>query len=308
MRHKKTPHTPSIDSLPQGQALARYTAARLGGPADYLYIAKDPSYRDLLPLLDQAWTLQMPVTVIGGGANVLIADAGIRGLTIINRATEISHADEGDEAIVTASSGTNLIRLARYCLENGLRGMEWAIAVPGTVGGAVINNAGAHGSDIASSLLWTMVFEVDRGKRWIETLDMQYGYRHSWLKVRSDRRFFVMRAEFRFDRDEPESILSRMDHNNDYRRDTQPPGASLGSIFKNPPGDYAGRLIEAAGLKGTRVGSVEVSPVHANFFVNRGAEASARDYYELIRTVRRGVDEAFGLRLELEIQTLGDWD
>ena len=308
MSFKTKPPAPSIDSLPQGQALARFTAARLGGRADYLYIAKEPSYSDLIPLLEQAWNRQMPVTVLGGGANVLIADAGIRGLTIINRATQISHEDEGDEAIVIASSGTNLIRLARYCQENGLTGMEWAIAVPGTIGGAVVNNAGAHGGDMGKSLTWTKIYDADQGERWIETTDMQYGYRHSSLKVRGDRRFFVLRAKFRFDRAEPEAIQGRMERNNNYRRVTQPPGASLGSIFKNPAGDHAGRLIEAAGLKGLRVGSVQVSPVHANFFVNMDAEASARDYYELIRLVRQRVGKAFGIRLELEIQTLGDWD
>lgn len=250
----------------------------------------------------------MPVTVLGGGANVLIADAGIRGLTIINRATEIAHEDAGDEAIVTASSGTNLIRLARYCQENGLTGMEWAIAVPGTLGGAVVNNAGAHGRDIDSSLTRTMIYDAVRGERWIEAIDMQYGYRHSWLKARRDRRFFVMSAEFSFERDEPEAVQRRMDHNNDYRRRTQPPGASLGSIFKNPPGDFAGRLIEACGLKGLRVGSVQVSPVHANFFVNTGRGASARDYFELINLVLERVNDAFGIALELEIQTLGDWE
>lgn len=307
MSRHTAPRSPAIDDLPQGISLARFTAARLGGPADYLYIAKYPKYSDLTPLLDQAWYQQMPVTVIGGGANVLIADAGIRGLTIINRATEISHEDEGDEAIVTASSGTNLIRLARYCQENGLTGMEWAIAVPGTLGGAVVNNAGAHGGDIGNSLTRTKIHEADRGERWIETTDMQYGYRHSSLKIRGDRRFFVMRAELRFDRDEPAAIQRRMDYNNDYRRRTQPPGASLGSIFKNPPGDFAGRLIEASGLKGLRVGSVQVSPVHGNFFVNTGG-ATARDYLALINQVRERVNDASGIALELEIQTLGDWE
>ena len=308
MRHQKIPHSPSLDGLPQGQALARYTAARLGGPADYLYIAKDPSYSDLIPLLDQAWTLQIPVTVIGGGANILVSDAGIRGLTIINRAAEISHVIEGDEASVTASSGTNLIRLARYCQENGLKGMEWAIAVPGTVGGAVVNNAGAHGGDIAGTMTRALLFEAGRGERWHGAEELDYAYRYSRLKGRADRRFLVMRAQFELQPDDPECIQARMERNNDYRRDTQPPGASLGSIFKNPSGDYAGRLIEAAGLKGLRVGSVQVSPIHANFFVNMDAEASARDYYELIRLVRDRVDEAFGIRLELEIQTLGEWD
>lgn len=308
MRYKKTLHSPSIDGLPQGQALARYTAARLGGQADYLYIAKDPSYRDLIPFLDQTWTLQIPVTVIGGGANILVSDAGIRGMTIINRATEISHEAVGDEVKVTASSGTNLIRLARYCQENGLAGMEWAIAVPGTVGGAVVNNAGAHGGDIAGTMTRALVFEAGRGKRWHGVEELDYAYRYSRLKGRSDRRFFVMRAQFELQPDDPELILARMERNNEHRRATQPPGASLGSIFMNPPGDYAGRLIEAAGLKGLRVGSVQVSPIHANFFVNTNAEASARDYYELIRLVRDRVDEAFGIRLELEIQTLGEWE
>ena len=297
----------SIDGLQIGQSLARFTAARLGGPADYLHIAKDPEYSDTLEFAQQAWRRGLAVTVIGGGANILVSDAGIRGLTIINRATEISHEVEADEGIVTASSGTNLIRLARYCQENGLSGMEWAIAVPGTVGGAVVNNAGAHGSDIARSLAWTLILDADHGERRIETLDMQFGYRHSWLKVRGDRRFFVMRAAFRIDRDKPEAIQERMEHYNDYRRRTQPPGASLGSIFKNPPGDFAGRLIESAGLKGLRVGSVQVSAIHGNFFVNMGEGATARDYFELIRQVRERVVQATGVALELEIQTLGDW-
>ncbi|MCY3780161.1 MAG: UDP-N-acetylmuramate dehydrogenase [Chloroflexi bacterium] len=297
----------SIDDLPRQQSLARFTAARLGGPADYLYIAKDPSYSDLIPLLDQAWQRPIPVTIIGGGANILISDAGIRGLAIVNRATQIHHEDRGNTAVVTACTGTNLIRLTRYCYEHALSGMEWAIAVPGTIGGALVNNAGAHASDIAGSLRRVLIYEAGSGERWIEAKDMRYGYRYSRLKVRSDRRFFVMRAEFSFEREEPESIQRRMEDNNDYRRNTQPPGASLGSIFKNPPGDYAGRLIEAAGLKGLSLGAVQVSPVHANFLINLSADASARDYLALIKLVRKRVKERFDVALELEIQILGEW-
>ena len=308
MSPSKTPHSPSIESLPRGQSLARFTAARLGGPAEFLYVAKDPSYKDLIPLLKQAWTRRMPVTVIGGGANVLIADAGIRGLTIINRATRMELEDLGDMAEIDVSSGANLIRLSRYCEENCLTGMEWAIAVPGTVGGAVVNNAGAHGGDIAGALTRTLLAEAGRGERWFRVAELEYAYRHSRLKQRADRRFFIKRARFRLGRGDRKRIQERMDSNNEYRRRTQPPGASLGSIFKNPPGDFAGRLIEAAGLKGARAGSVEVSPIHANFFVNTSADASARDYYELIGLVRERVREACGVQLELEIQTLGEWD
>lgn len=298
----------SIDGLRQGQSLARYTAARLGGPADYLYIARAPDYRDTLDILQRAWRQGLETTVIGGGANILVSDAGLRGLTIINRAARIEREDRDGQALITVSSGASLIHLSRYCQEQGLAGMEWAIAVPGVVGGAVVNNAGAHGSDIASRLSRALIFEADRGERWHAVDELEYAYRHSRLKQRADRRYFILRAQFALPRDDPKLIQARMERNNEHRRRTQPPGASLGSIFKNPPGDYAGRLIEAAGLKGLRVGAVQVSPVHANFFVNLGDQATARDYFELIRQVRARVDNAFGLRLELEIQTLGDWD
>ena len=301
------PEFPMIDGLLRDQSMARYTAARLGGPADYLYIARQPDYDDAISLLVEAWRRDMPVTVIGGGANVLVADAGIRGLTIVNRATDIQQAGAGMSARLQASSGTSLIRLARYCQENALTGMEWAIAVPGTLGGAAVNNAGAHGGDIASTLTRLQVYEADGGRRWFDAAALQYAYRYSELKYRRDRRFFVMRAELELQRDDAARIQHRMDHNNEYRRRTQPPGASLGSIFKNPPGDYAGRLIEAAGLKGARKGAVQVSPLHANFFVNLSAEASASDYYALIQQVRQSVRDRFGVALELEIQMLGAW-
>ena len=301
------PELPTIDGLLRNQSLARFTAARLGGPADYLFIARQPHYNDALSLLDEAWRRGMPVTVIGGGANVLVADAGIRGLTIINRATDIQLQRAGNIARLQASSGTNLIRLARFCQEHALTGTEWAIAVPGTLGGAAVNNAGAHGNDIASSLTRLLVHEADGGMRWYDAAALQYAYRYSWLKYRRDRRFFVLRAELELQRDDAARIQQRMDHNNEYRRRTQPPGASLGSIFKNPPGDYAGRLIEAAGLKGKCQGSVQVSPLHANFFVNHSVDASASDYSALIQHVRQRVKDRFDVDLELEIQMLGAW-
>ena len=299
---------PPVAGLLRDEPLARFTAARLGGPADYLYIAKDPTYDDVKALLGWAWRGQMPVTVIGGGANILVSDAGVRGLTIVNRATKIERLPDSEGARIWASSGASLIRLARYCQERGLTGLEWAIAVPGTVGGAVVNNAGAHGGDIAASLRRAWLYEAAAGERWRAVAELAYAYRFSRLKQRSDRRFFVLGAEFELTRDEPASIQERMNQNNDYRRRTQPPGASLGSIFMNPPGDYAGRLIEAAGLKGRSVGAVQVSPIHANFFVNLGDDASAGDYFRLIKLVRKRVRKAFGITLELEIQTLGEWE
>ena len=304
MRAHASPFGPEV--LRQ-QTLAKFTAARLGGSADYLFIGKDPDFADTLPVLRRAWQLRMPVTVIGGGANILVSDHGIRGLTIINRAAHITHEVCDDAFTLSACSGTNLIRLVRYCQEQGIGGMEWAIGVPGTVGGAVVNNAGAHGSDVASTLRRALVFEADAGRRWYGVEEMDYAYRRSRLKSRSDRRFLVLRAIFGLKNASPQVILQRMDEFNAYRKRTQPPGASLGSIFKNPPGDYAGRLIEAAGLKGYRIGDVQVSPIHANFFVNVGEHASARDYRALTGHVRQRVQAAYDIELELEIEMLGDW-
>ena len=303
----KPPESPFMEKVQRQQALARYTAARLGGTADYLYIAKDPSFDETRTVLQQAWDCDMPVTVIGGGANILVSDKGIRGLTIINRASQLA-AGQGSGCLdVSAASGTNLIRLARYCQELGCTGMEWAIAVPGTVGGAVVNNAGAHGADISASLQHILVCEPC-GTRLYHVEELDYDYRYSRLKARKDRRFMVLQASFRLEKDDPQAIQARMDDYNAWRKQTQPPGASLGSIFKNPPGDYAGRLIEAANLKGHRIGDVQVSPIHANFFVNMGKHATAQDYLRLIRKVQQRVRQAFGVQLELEIQTFGDWN
>ena len=300
--------TISIDKTLRQQPLARYTAARLGGTADYLYVAKGAGFDDVKALLQQAWRRGMPVTLIGGGANILVSDKGIRGLTIINRVSQLADGRRGDAACVSASSGASLIRLARYCQERGYRGLEWAIAVPGTVGGAVVNNAGAHGADISDSLHHVLVYDAQGGARRVDVGELDYDYRHSWLKTRQDRRFMVLQASFALERDDPKAIQARMNRYNAWRKQTQPPGASLGSIFKNPPGDHAGRLIEAANLKGHQIGGAQVSPIHANFFVNTGENASAQDYLQLIRAVQRRVREAFGVQLELEIQIVGDWD
>ena len=144
------------------------------------------------------------MTVIGGGANILVSDAGIRGLTIINRAAQIEREDLGGMALITVSSGTSLIHLSRYCLEHGLAGLEWAIAVPGTVGGAVVNNAGAHEGDIASKLTRTLLFEADKGERWQSVDELGFAYRQSFLKARADRRIFIKSAQFKLGRDDPE--------------------------------------------------------------------------------------------------------
>lgn len=295
--------------LLRNEPLSRYTAARLGGPADWLYVARH-SIDELVEVLMAGWKAGIPVRVLGGGANVLVSDRGVRGLVIINRLTEVEFGDWHEGRNVSATAGSSLSALANRCAARGLSGLEWAVNVPGTVGGAIVNNAGAHGDDMSGCLADVVVLEAGRGPKLYTVEEMDYGYRTSVLKARADRDFLVLLANLRLTPDEPENIKARMAEFIAHRKETQPPGASLGSIFKNPPGDYAGRLIEAAGLKGHRVGNAMVSPVHANFFINVGgtnAEPGAADYYALINDVRSAVLDHSGVELELEIELVGDW-
>ena len=291
---------PHADKLLLNEPLAKYTAARRGGPADYVYLARD-STRELSDVLQAAWQQNVPVRVLGGGANVLVSDAGFRGLVVINKVSEV--AFKGTQAIV--SSGYSLTILARKCATHGLSGFEWAASVPGTVGGAVVNNAGAHGGDMAGNLHTATICAAEHDLQVLTKADLDFAYRTSALKRRADRRFLVLMATLDLRKGDPAAIHAKMDEFIAHRKRTQPPGASLGSIFKNPPGDYAGRLIESLGLKGYTIGGAQVSPVHANFFINTG-NATASDYFALIKYVQRMVLLAAGVELETEIETLGE--
>jgi UDP-N-acetylmuramate dehydrogenase len=300
------PDTPEWnEKILTNEPLHRYTVARLGGPADVLVEIASARYEQhLIKTIDLCQSYGLPVRVIGGGANILFSDKGFRGVILINarKHTQID-AQTGQ---VLATAGVGLIQLARETMEAGLSGLEWAISVPGTVGGAVVNNAGAHGSDMAANLQSALVYGENDGLRWWSKEELAYRYRESALK-HAPRRLVVINTRLQFDPGhDPAELRVKADEYSDHRKKTQPPGASLGSMFKNPPGDYAGRLIEAAGLKGTRVGGVTISPVHANFFVNTGG-GTAHDYRELIRLAQRTVLAKFGIMLELEVEMIGEF-
>jgi UDP-N-acetylmuramate dehydrogenase len=296
---------PYADRLQQNKSLARYTAARLGGPADFLYVAKE-STDELATVVMAAWSQGIPVRILGGGANVLVSDKGVRGLVVINDVSEVVFGDWHEGRNVAATGGMGLTVLARKCQAQGLAGLEWAASVPGTVGGAVVNNAGAHGGDIRANLKEAVLLEAEHGIHIMTLEDLTYGYRTSMLKARVDRRFLVLLAQFALQPDDPAAITARIEHNVAYRKETQPPGASLGSIFKNPSGDYAGRLVEAAGLKGYSMGGAQVSPIHGNFFINTGM-ATATDYFALIRYVQETVRKHSRTDLEMEVELVGEW-
>ena len=288
------------ERLLRDEPLAKYTAARLGGAADFVYVARE-STREVSEVVQTAWKQNIAVRVLGGGANVLVSDHGFRGLVVINKVSEAAFK----ESQVVVTSGYSLTILARKCASRGLAGFEWAASVPGTVGGAVVNNAGAHGGDMASNLHTATICDAEKGVQVLTKADLAFDYRSSLLKHRADRRFLVLMATLNLQSGEPAKINAKIDEFIAYRKRTQPPGASLGSIFKNPHGDYAGRLIESLGLKGYAVGGAQVSPVHANFFINTG-KATASDYYALIQHVQKRVYEATGVMLETEIEVLGE--
>lgn len=300
------------------EPLARYTAFRIGGPADLLVTVG--SVEALRKAVILAREQGMACQVLGGGSNILVSDAGVRGLVVLNRARAIifltgrHNGATGPAPEVKAESGTSFSTVAQQCVARGLAGLEWAIGIPGTVGGALVGNAGAWGSSVAGHLIEADVLEPDGTvSRW-PVEQFRYGYRSSVLKLaqsqgsagRNSPQAVVLEARFALEQGDRQELKARVADITSRRKASQPGGATCGSVFKNPPGDSAGRLIEAAGLKGRRSGDAEISPVHANFIVNRG-QATAADIKALILAARNQVQVQFSVGLELEIELLGEW-
>lgn len=289
------------------EAMTRYTSARVGGSAEMFVIAT--TVPELHTAVELAYLQHIPYTIIGGGSNILVSDNGIKGLVILNKAKEVHFRHTGLNVVCAVESGMNLSSLARQCIAKGLGGLEWAVSVPGTVGGAVVGNSGAHGGDMATTLLSTTVWEPGSGLKIFNNDDMEYGYRDSILKREQKEkqpRRVVLTAELELRPEPTEVLMARADGFVARRKETQPSGASMGSMFKNPENYYAGYLIEAAGLKGFRYGGAHISEKHANFFIN-DEEATAEDVRVLIAEAWNTVRENFGVELDLEVELVGDW-
>ncbi len=292
-------------ALQVNASLASYTTAHVGGQAEALLVTN--SAAELEQAVRRLWELELPFHLLGFGSNVLASDSGVAGVILINRARTIDFNLESDPPTVWAESGALIGTIARQAGLRGLAGFEWAATVPGTFGGAIYGNAGAFGGDMQSSLLLAEILHPSAKEQW--SVDrMQYQYRSSILKRSpAGSSAVILSGQLRLERSDPQSVQAKMEKFSAQRRRSQPPGASIGSMFKNPPGDYAGRLIEAAGLKGKQVGDAEISEVHANFFINHGS-ARAQDIGRLIQLAQETVFEKFGIRLELEVELLGNWD
>lgn len=289
------------DAVKEHVSLAPYTSARIGGPADVLITVK--SKDELANVVEIIWDNNINYTILGGGSNVLVSDKGFRGAVVLNRAKEVKFGF-GDQPQVWCEAGVVISNLSRRCIDKGLSGLEWACTVPGTVGGAVYGNAGAYDGDISQTLIWAEVM-TGNGIEKFSVEQMQYAYRSSVVK-RNEIKMVVLSALLGLKNASSEEVSVKINQFSERRKASQPPGASMGSMFKNPDGDYAGRLIEAAGLKGKRIGNAEISTVHGNFFVNHG-ETKASDVRALIDLTRQTVKEKFGVDLELEVEFVGDW-
>lgn len=289
--------------LQENTPLSTYTSARIGGPADASIITR--SSDDLGEIVLRMWEKGIKFIIIGGGTNLLVSDKGVRELVIINRARNTQFTESGTTPLAMADSGTTMNDLAQKAANLGLSGLEWAATIPGSIGGAVYGNAGAFGGDMATNLVSVDVLERRSGREKWSVEKLEYGYRTSILK-RDHLSVVILAAELKLKKSTPELVKQKMEMNSAHRRTSQPTGASMGSIFKNPPGDHAGRLIENSGLKGKRVGNAEISDLHANFIINRG-KTFASEVKELIEDVQTEVNKKFGIALELEIEMIGEW-
>jgi len=292
------------DRLRLSEPLARYTTFAIGGPADVLLVVeRTDELRDAVALARRA---DVPWRVLGSGSNVLVADRGVRGLVLINRCSRQEMRAEG---LLHAESGALLTHVARAVSAAGWAGLAWAVGIPGTIGGAVVNNAGAYGGTMADLVRSVRVLGEDGSVEEWGAERLGYAYRTSALK--SDpgcgATRIVLSAALQLRREDPAELDAQVRRIEQQRRMRVPPGCCAGSVFKRTMQYPAGFLIDQAGLKGRQIGGAQVSPQHANFIMNVGG-ATARDVRELVELVQREVQRAFDVLLEPEIQYIGEWD
>jgi UDP-N-acetylmuramate dehydrogenase len=291
------------DRLQENVPLSSYTAARIGGPADALLFVH--SADELADAALTLWKMEVPFFLLGGGSNVLVSDKGVRGVVIINRARLVKFDTRAEPPSVHAESGVTPNDISQRAARLGLTGFEWAAGVPGSLGGAVFGNAGAFDGDMAGNLTSVELIHRQSGRQVWPVEKMEYGYRTSVLK-REHPPVIILSAQLTLQHADPQVIRAKMEQFSEHRKKTQPPGANMGSMFMNPPGEKAGNLIEAAGLKGKRIGNAEISTQHANFFLNHG-QTRAEDMKALIELAQKTVAERSKINLQLEVELVGEW-
>ncbi|WP_078434428.1 UDP-N-acetylmuramate dehydrogenase [Metabacillus halosaccharovorans] len=289
----------NIGKVLENEPLAKHTTIKIGGPAD-IYV--EPNSTDsLCKTIEIIKDKNVKWTVIGRGSNLLVADKGIEGV-VIKLGAGMDDFDLNGE-ILTVGGGCSVIRLATIISKKGLSGLEFASGIPGSIGGAVYMNAGAHGSDMSNIVVKARILFNDGTIQWLSNEELDFSYRTSILQEK--RPGICIEAVLQLKTGEKEDIVAVMQKNKDYRRDTQPWNyPCAGSIFRNPLPNYAGQLVEAAGLKGYQLGGAKISEMHGNFIVNAGG-ATAQDVLDLIAFVKKTILEKYDIRMETEVEIIG---
>ena len=303
-------------SLMQDEPMKKHTTFRIGGPADYY---AEPDVSQISKLIEIAKACDMPVAVIGNGSNLLVGDKGIRGLVIgigkglsaievteavAQQSTAQDFTAQGNSRIITAGAGAILAAVAAKAAEASLSGLEFASGIPGSVGGAVVMNAGAYGGEIKDVLIDATVLTADGELKTVTRDELDLSYRHS---IVPEKGYIVLSARFRLTPKPQDEIKAYMAELRAKRVEKQPlEYPSAGSTFKRPEGYFAGKLIMDAGLRGYSVGDAQVSGKHCGFVVNKG-EATAADVLTLIKDVQETVLKQFGVKLEPEVKMIGEF-
>jgi len=291
------------------EPLSAHTSYRIGGPAD-LFVTVE-SQDELCRIIALARECQVPYFLLGSGTNILVSDKGIRGLVIENRVRGSRFEVRGEEAILWAEAGALLKDLAEESVQRGLAGLEWAVAIPGTVGGAVVGNAGAYGGYVGDILTQVAILQANGEIQELRSEEVGFGYRTSRFKAANRERraamSVILAAQFKLQPESVEVLRERVAEYTRRREARQPSEPSAGSVFKRTDQYPAGFLVEQAGLKGERFGDAQISPKHANYIVNLG-QARASDVKALMDMARDAVLKQFEIELELEQELVGEWN
>jgi len=291
----------SVPGIAEAEPLAARTSFGIGGPAEFFLESGRPAVIE--QAIEGCRSRSIPYLLLGAGTNLLIADAGVEGIVI--RVVNREHHVDGTR--VRAGAGLKMMRLARIAADAGLRGLEFAIGIPGTVGGAVYQNAGCWGKELREVLVAADGFVPGAGPQTWTPADLKFAYRTSALRDGALKGALVTGATLQLQKGDGEEAKRLMAKLAKERNETQPiKTKNCGSVFRNPPGDSAGRLVQAAGLKGAREGAAVVSQLHGNFIVNEGG-ATAADVRRLIERTLAEVKRRFNLTLELEVEMVGRW-
>ncbi len=290
------------DVVLRNEPLSNHTSYRIGGPADYFTAVKSPE--QLRGWVKLAREQDRPFLVIGRGTNLLVADQGFRGVVIENRCQDFTL--DSKSQTLHSEAGAPLALLARTSAKSGSQGLEWAVGIPGTVGGAIVNNAGAYDGAIADSLFRVTILDQQGELQELPSEELRLSYRTSRFREPQSQGEVILSADLLLSAESPELLGDRVARYDALRRAAQPREPSAGSVFRNPPGLSAAQLIEQAGLKNTRIGDAQVSSKHANYIVNLRS-AKATDVLQLINVVKEEVHQRYDLELELEIELVGEW-